>query len=107
MKDWRCSNCIVMFELNWVICVYVCIYWQELVLFLKPTLSYLENGGMIEIPEPKESLDHEVELAVVISQKARDVPEATAMDYVGGVVFFRRNVQLTEFLIQSQKSMLL
>lgn len=61
-------------------------------LFLKPTSSYLENGGMIEIPEPLESLDHEVELAVVISKKARDVPEATAMDYVGGF-------NLTAFLL--------
>ncbi|GFZ21784.1 fumarylacetoacetate (FAA) hydrolase family [Actinidia rufa] len=57
---------------------------KEPVLFMKPTSSYLENGGTIEIPHPLESLDHEVELAVVIGQKARDVPEATAMDYVGG-----------------------
>lgn len=53
-------------------------------MFLKPTSSYLENGGTIEIPHPLESLDHEVELAVVIAKKARDVPQATAMDYVGG-----------------------
>lgn len=65
-------------------------------LFLKPTSSYLENGGMIEIPEPLESLDHEVELAVVISKKARDVPEATAMDYVGGF-------NLTAFLLSFYK----
>ncbi|KAA8548953.1 hypothetical protein F0562_000637 [Nyssa sinensis] len=57
---------------------------KEPVLFLKPTSSYLENGGAIEVPHPLESLHHEVELAVVIGQKARDVPEATAMDYVGG-----------------------
>ncbi|XP_057957886.1 probable acylpyruvase FAHD1, mitochondrial [Malania oleifera] len=57
---------------------------KEPVLFLKPTSSYLANGGTIEVPHPWESLDHEVELAVVISQKARDVPEASAMDYVGG-----------------------
>ncbi|XP_050215333.1 probable acylpyruvase FAHD1, mitochondrial [Mercurialis annua] len=57
---------------------------KEPVLFLKPTSSYLENGGTIEVPHPLESLDHEVELAVVIGQKARDVPQATAMDYVGG-----------------------
>ncbi|KAB1213955.1 Acylpyruvase FAHD1, mitochondrial [Morella rubra] len=57
---------------------------KEPVLFLKPTSSYLENGGTIKIPHPLESLDHEVELAVVIGQKARDVPEAIAMDYVGG-----------------------
>nr|CAD1821913.1 unnamed protein product [Ananas comosus var. bracteatus] len=35
-------------------------------------------------PHPLESLDHEVELAVVIGQKARDVPVKAAMDYVGG-----------------------
>nr|GMD79110.1 acylpyruvase FAHD1, mitochondrial [Ipomoea batatas] len=57
---------------------------KEPVLFLKPTSSYLENGGTIEVPHPLESLHHEVELAVVMSKKARDVPEATAMDYVGG-----------------------
>ncbi|KDP27823.1 hypothetical protein JCGZ_18903 [Jatropha curcas] len=57
---------------------------KEPVLFLKPTSSYLENGGTIEIPHPLESLDHEVELAVVIGQKGRDVPQTIAMDYVGG-----------------------
>ncbi|XP_010931681.1 oxaloacetate tautomerase FAHD1, mitochondrial [Elaeis guineensis] len=57
---------------------------KEPVLFLKPTSSYLQNGGTIEVPHPLESLDHEVELAVVIGKKARDVAEATAMDYVGG-----------------------
>ncbi|KAK3189388.1 hypothetical protein Dsin_028949 [Dipteronia sinensis] len=54
---------------------------KEPVLFLKPTSSYLENGGTIEVPHPLDSLHHEVELAVVIGQKARDVPETTAMDY--------------------------
>jgi acylpyruvate hydrolase len=54
------------------------------VLFMKPTSSYLEVGGTIEIPHPLESLHHEVELAVVIGKKARDVPEASAMDYVAG-----------------------
>ncbi|KAG8372931.1 hypothetical protein BUALT_Bualt12G0118400 [Buddleja alternifolia] len=57
---------------------------KEPVLFMKPTSSYLENGGKIEVPEPLEALDHEVELAVVIGQRARDVPESKAMDYVGG-----------------------
>lgn len=52
---------------------------------MKPTSSYLENGGKIEVPDPLEALDHEVELAVVIGQRARDVPEAKAMDYVGGL----------------------
>lgn len=57
---------------------------QEPVLFLKPTSSYLENGGTIEVPHPLNSLDYEVELAVVIGKTAREVPENTAMNYVGG-----------------------
>ncbi|KAM1245017.1 hypothetical protein ACFX2I_036261 [Malus domestica] len=56
--------------------------FQEPVLFLKSTLSYLINGGTIEVPHPLLSLDHEV--AVIISQKARNVPQSTAMDYVAG-----------------------
>jgi acylpyruvate hydrolase len=60
---------------------------QEPVLFLKPTSSFLHAGvatATVEIPEPLESLHHEVELAVVISRRGRDIPEASAMDFVGG-----------------------
>ncbi|KAH0904429.1 hypothetical protein HID58_043932 [Brassica napus] len=57
---------------------------KDPIVFLKPTSSYLENGGTIEIPHPLDSLHHEVELAVVIGHKARDVPERLAMDYIGG-----------------------
>ena len=60
---------------------------QEPVLFLKPTSSFLHAGvatAAVEIPEPLESLHHEVELAVVISRRGRDIPEASAMDFVGG-----------------------
>lgn len=54
----------------------------------------MENGGTIEVPHPLESLDHEVELAVVIGQKARDVDEAAAMDYVGGTCFIGGRIRL-------------
>ncbi|XP_039126708.1 probable acylpyruvase FAHD1, mitochondrial [Dioscorea cayenensis subsp. rotundata] len=57
---------------------------KEPVLFMKPTSSYLRNGGTIEIPHALESLHYEVELAIVIGRKARDVAESSAMDYVGG-----------------------
>ena len=69
-------------------------------MFLKPTSSYLEAGGTIEIPHPLESLHHEVELAVVIGRKARDVPEASAMDYVGGLILFHLSISLIIFLIR-------
>ncbi|XP_047151350.1 probable acylpyruvase FAHD1, mitochondrial [Vigna umbellata] len=57
---------------------------KEPVLFIKPTSSYLKNGGIIQIPHNEGSLHHEVELAVVIAKKARDVSESSAMDYVAG-----------------------
>ncbi|KAE9610033.1 hypothetical protein Lal_00006778 [Lupinus albus] len=57
---------------------------KDPVLFMKPTSSYLENGGTIKIPHNEGSLHHEVELAVVIGKKARDVPQSSAMDYVAG-----------------------
>nr|ACN36003.1 unknown [Zea mays] len=60
---------------------------KEPVLFLKPTSSFLHAGvatAAVEIPEPLESLHHEVELAVVISRRGRDIPEASAMDFAGG-----------------------
>ncbi|XWS53590.1 hypothetical protein CRYUN_Cryun10bG0014400 [Craigia yunnanensis] len=42
---------------------------KEPVLFLKPTSSYLENGGTIEVPHSLNSLDHVVELAIVIEKR--------------------------------------
>lgn len=54
---------------------------QEPVLFLKPTSSFLHAGvatAAVEIPEPLESLHHEVELAVVISRRLLSPPSATA-----------------------------
>ena len=58
--------------------------FQEPVLFLKPTSSYVHQGGSIEIPQPLESVHHEVEFAVVIGAKGRDIPEERAMDHVEG-----------------------
>eukprot|EP00244_Chara_vulgaris_P003829 TRINITY_DN1722_c0_g1_i2.p1 TRINITY_DN1722_c0_g1~~TRINITY_DN1722_c0_g1_i2.p1 ORF type:complete len:224 (-),score=46.11 TRINITY_DN1722_c0_g1_i2:299-970(-) len=57
---------------------------KEPVLFLKPTSSYVRKGGVIEVPPGVDSLDHEVELGVVISKKGRDIPTELAMDHVAG-----------------------
>ncbi|KAI8352492.1 hypothetical protein BD560DRAFT_408796 [Blakeslea trispora] len=51
--------------------------------FLKPTSSYLANGGTIEIPSGCE-VHHEIELAVVIGKELRDCPASQAMDHVAG-----------------------
>ena len=60
---------------------------QEPILFLKPTSSFLHAGVAtiaVEILEMLESLHHKVELAVVISRRGHDVPEASTMDFVRG-----------------------
>ncbi|KAI8142717.1 hypothetical protein BJV82DRAFT_614029 [Fennellomyces sp. T-0311] len=51
--------------------------------FLKPTSSYLANGGTVEIPTGCE-VHHEVELAVVIGKDGRDYQASDAMNYVAG-----------------------
>ncbi|KAI7852219.1 hypothetical protein BDC45DRAFT_513731 [Circinella umbellata] len=51
--------------------------------FLKPTSSYVANGGTVEIPTGCE-VHHEVELAVVIGKEGRDYDASNAMDYVAG-----------------------
>ncbi|KAI7864266.1 hypothetical protein BDF14DRAFT_1730763 [Spinellus fusiger] len=51
--------------------------------FLKPTSSYLANGGKVEIPKGCD-VHHEVELAVVIGKEGRDVSAAQAMEHIGG-----------------------
>jgi len=56
---------------------------SEPFLFLKPTSSYLLNGGTIELPQ-NENCHHEVELGVIIGSKTRDVQARNAMDYVAG-----------------------
>ncbi|KAI8369511.1 uncharacterized protein BYT42DRAFT_584723 [Radiomyces spectabilis] len=51
--------------------------------FLKPTSSYLPNGGSIEIPKGCD-VHHEVELAVVIGKETRDCRASHAMDHIAG-----------------------
>ncbi|CAO3682466.1 unnamed protein product [Umbelopsis vinacea] len=51
--------------------------------FLKPTSSFLANGGSIEVPQGCD-VHHEIELAAIIGREGRDVRAADAMDYVDG-----------------------
>ncbi|KAF0441600.1 putative mitochondrion protein [Gigaspora margarita] len=51
--------------------------------FLKPTSSYLLQGGSVELPKGSE-VHHEVELGVVIGKNGRDIIANEAFDYVAG-----------------------
>lgn len=58
------------------------------VVFLKPATSLVRDGGDVEVPAWAGSVDHEVELAVVIGRGGRDVPRESAMDHVLGYAMF-------------------
>ena len=53
-------------------------------LFLKGPNTLAAHGDTVTLPGGKDRIDHEAELAVVVSEQARNVSEADAMDYVAG-----------------------
>jgi 2-keto-4-pentenoate hydratase/2-oxohepta-3-ene-1,7-dioic acid hydratase in catechol pathway len=58
------------------------------VVFMKNPASVIGHGEPIIIPricdEPREQVDYEGELAVIIGRDARDVPETEAQRFIGG-----------------------
>ncbi|KAG7093013.1 hypothetical protein E1B28_009311 [Marasmius oreades] len=69
---------------------------KEPFFFLKPTSSYVQSGGQIEIPRGV-IVHHEVELGVVIGKRGRDITQSQAEDYISGyalaIDMTARNVQ--------------
>ncbi len=56
--------------------------------FLKPSTAVIHDGGKIVIPEESKEVHHEVELAVVIGKRGKDIPEERAMEHVRGYAVF-------------------
>ncbi|KAF6763664.1 hypothetical protein DFP72DRAFT_480487 [Ephemerocybe angulata] len=56
---------------------------KEPFFFLKPTSSYVQNGGKVEIPQGIIA-HHEVELGVVIGKTGRDISPADAKSHISG-----------------------
>jgi 2-keto-4-pentenoate hydratase/2-oxohepta-3-ene-1,7-dioic acid hydratase in catechol pathway len=56
----------------------------EPLLFLKPPSALLDPGGKILLPEVSSRVEHEAELGVVFSRRARDVRKEDALSYVFG-----------------------
>jgi acylpyruvate hydrolase len=52
--------------------------------FLKPTSSYLEDGGVIMLPPESTRVDHEVELVIFIGSRGHRVPVKDALKLVSG-----------------------
>ena len=57
---------------------------KEPIIFLQALSAYQGPNDDVEIPRGSTKTDWEVELAIVIGQKAKSVPENKAMDYVAG-----------------------
>jgi len=57
-------------------------------LFLKGPNTVAAHGDTVTLPEGKEKIDHEAELAVVIGEQCRNVPEEEALDVIEGYTCF-------------------
>lgn len=57
---------------------------SDIIVFMKPTLSYIENGDTVQLPKISELIHHEVEMVIVISKDARNISEDKAKDYIAG-----------------------
>jgi 2-keto-4-pentenoate hydratase/2-oxohepta-3-ene-1,7-dioic acid hydratase in catechol pathway len=56
--------------------------------FLMPSSSVIGPDADIELPKVSDAVDYELELAVVIGKRAKNVTVEAAMDYVGGYAVF-------------------
>jgi 2,4-didehydro-3-deoxy-L-rhamnonate hydrolase len=73
---------------------------EKPVVFAKYPTALAGPGAAIRIPADTEKVDYEVELAVVIGRRVRDVPPEAALDAVFGYAVFNdvsaRDVQFSE-----------
>jgi acylpyruvate hydrolase len=61
---------------------------QEPVLFLKPSTALIGDGDTIIVPPHLGRVDYEVELAVIIGRKCKQVPATEALSYVDSAAVF-------------------
>ncbi len=54
------------------------------VIFCKPASSIIADGGKIQIPDYSDDCHHELELALLIGNTGKNIPEADALQYVAG-----------------------
>ena len=61
---------------------------QEPVLFLKPSTALIGDGDTIIVPPNLGRVDYEVELAVIIGKKCKQVSAKEALGFIGSVAVF-------------------
>lgn len=58
------------------------------ILFSKPPTAIIGHEEPVIYPKISDSIDYEVELAVIMGKKGREIPEGKAYDYVAGYAVF-------------------
>lgn len=57
---------------------------EDLLVFMKPATAIIGPEDPVVIPPECRLLDHEVELALVVGKRGRNIPEEKAMDHLAG-----------------------
>lgn len=56
----------------------------EKIIFIKPSSSYVPDGGTLILPKISNEVHHEVELVVVIGKECKNVSKEDAWEYIAG-----------------------
>ncbi len=68
--------------------------------FVKVATTLIGHEAVISCPKNVSKLDYELELAIVIGKRAKNIPKGSAIDYVAGYMIFNdisaRDVQMKE-----------
>ena len=70
----------------------------EPIIFIKPNTSVIGPDDLIQWPRASERIDHEAELAVVISKICKEVPRAKAKDVIFGYTVANDVPTIIEFV---------
>lgn len=54
------------------------------IIFMKPSCSLLEDGGVIQIPVGSENVHHEAELVIAIGKEGKNISREDAWEYIAG-----------------------
>ena len=74
---------------------------EEPILFGKAVTSVAGPNDAIETPRGSDALDYEIEIAIVIGKRAKNVSEADALDHVAGYAVFN---DVSERTFQAKRS---
>jgi 2-keto-4-pentenoate hydratase/2-oxohepta-3-ene-1,7-dioic acid hydratase in catechol pathway len=57
---------------------------EQIMFFLKPSTSVIHDGGSVILPKASKEVHHEVELAVVIGKKGKNIPQSRVDEHILG-----------------------